>query len=108
MTTEGLIAALTDQQWVGPLQHCRSWQDLDTMHEAAAAEIGRLLALTATQSETIAGLERDLAASRLRAEQLFQELGRLRRAFRANVLRLAPGTSHAEIDAVIEGAKGGG
>lgn len=35
-------------------------------------------------------------------DRLRAEVGRLRAALRVNVLRLAPGTPHAEIDALVE------
>lgn len=75
-----------------------------TLREAIATTT----ATAATQTTTIDGLERDLAASRLRVEQQFQELGKLRSLFRVNMHRVAPHVRDEEIDAVIEGAKGGG
>jgi hypothetical protein len=42
MTPAEILAQLRDPDFRGPLQHCRSWVDLDALMDACVEEIERL------------------------------------------------------------------
>lgn len=62
------------------------------------AEVARLAECHRANAET--NYEK-WAAAEARIAELEAEVGRLRTAFRVNMLRLSPGVSHAEIDALL-------
>lgn len=41
--TNALIGELQDELFRGPMQHLRSWHDIDRLHDRAVAEIRRLI-----------------------------------------------------------------
>lgn len=84
--TPDLITRLTEQ--------CRLAL---TRAKAAEAKVDHLKALLDYGADT--ALHRQLRAKNA---ELLAEIGSLRTALRVNVLRLAPETSHADIDKVIE------
>jgi hypothetical protein len=46
MTPAEILAQLRDPDFRGPLRHCRSWEDLDTLMDACVEEIERLRRIT--------------------------------------------------------------
>lgn len=66
--TDDLIAHLTDPASRGPMQHCRSWPELDKLHDDAAEEIGRLRAEVATNAREFANMREQATKHRVLAD----------------------------------------